>query len=261
MDLKGVGRILNGLIAPSKVICVGDEEIDQCDQVISMQEKVQIIIDDSEEFRKLKEELRATKMVTSFGINEILANSIDKRLERSDHGRRGSHASTRSAPEKAVQNELAMMDNQPRRASSSLLLDNSLSSKLFKRNLKQHKGSAESSSVSRVKAAAEKDTAQLQGAVKAQPRRRSSNLILDAISFGGKSTGNSVPDDNEKLSPSRKPMTRTFSLDVLQKLMTNLEEETNRRNSYVKRPSKNQSRRTSFNRFLSRGIKNTEILV
>lgn len=54
-----------------------------CKRNLSLQEKATIIANNPEEFRKLREELRASGYVTSFALNQILVQSIENRLEKS----------------------------------------------------------------------------------------------------------------------------------------------------------------------------------
>lgn len=227
MDLIGAGKILNGLMVPSK-LSRPNRNKNKGQECISMQEKAQIIIDDSEEFRKFKEELRATKMVTSFGIKAVLAESIDKRLEKSDHesrSRRGSLASTKSAPEKAAQNEPSIMKNHPRRASNSMLFDKILPQASFRRLSKE--GVQIRSYLVKLSESGETRNVRDDAMKDGQQKRRGSSSIFDSLL--------SSPSFSRRSSYQRESKRSSFSVDMLQKLMINLEEETNRRSITVQK--------------------------
>lgn len=51
---------------------------------ISLHEKAQMIVDNDEAFRRLKEDLRASKAVTSVGVNAVLNKCMDFRIQESN---------------------------------------------------------------------------------------------------------------------------------------------------------------------------------
>lgn len=93
MDL---GKSIINIIKPSRLLSATSSvcECDHLDQpsyyTLTTEEKARIILDDDERFRRLKEELRQSKMVTSIGVREILVRSIDKQIEEGDFYQTGS---------------------------------------------------------------------------------------------------------------------------------------------------------------------------